>query len=443
MVKSRSGFPAARCAASAWLSRFGVKFQFVRCANIADPIVLQHYIQHSRKPPPRLLTYTECGILESMSTHPQPNPIPEPVPQLDLSAQYAEIGAEIRTAVERVMASQQFVLGREGAALEEEIAQLCGVAHGVGVASGTDALILALRACSVKAGDEVLLPPFTFVATASAVSALGAKPVFADIRPETYNIDPAQLERRVTPRTRAIVVVHLYGLAADMDPILAFAKSRSLPVIEDSAQAIGASYKGRRTGSLGDAACVSFYPTKNLGAYGDAGMVVSNSAEIASRIRTLRNHGQAAKYLSSEPGWNSRLDEMQAAILRVKLRHLSSWQRARRSNAAEYTRLFSQVPGVMPPIEPEGCEHVFHQYTIRIEQRDALQRHLAARKIGCAVYYACPLHLQPLYASLGHRAGDFPHSERAAQEVLSLPMYPELRKEQIARVVEAVTEFII
>ncbi len=377
-----------------------------------------------------------------MSTHPQPNPIPEPVPQLDLSAQYAEIGAEIRTAVERVMASQQFVLGREGAALEEEIAQLCGVAHGVGVASGTDALILALRACGVKAGDEVLLPPFTFVATGSAVSALGAKPVFADIRPETYNIDPAQLERRVTARTRAIVVVHLYGLAADMDPILAFAKSRSLPVIEDNAQAIGASYKGRRTGSLGDAACISFYPTKNLGAYGDAGMVVSNSAEIAARIRTLRNHGQAAKYLSSEPGWNSRLDEMQAAILRVKLRHLSSWQRARRSNAAEYTRLFSQVPGVMPPIEPEGCEHVFHQYTIRIEQRDALQRHLAARKIGCAVYYPCPLHLQPLYASFGHKAGDFPHSERAAQEVLSLPMYPELRKEQIARVVEAVTEFL-
>ncbi len=377
-----------------------------------------------------------------MSTYPQPNPIPESVPQLDLSAQYAEIGAEIRTAVERVMASQQFVLGREGAALEEEIAQLCGVAHGVGVASGTDALILALRACGVQPGDEVLLPPFTFVATGSAVSALGARPVFADIRPETYNIDPAQIERRVTPRTRAIVVVHLYGLAADMDPILAFAKSRSLPVIEDNAQAIGASYKGRRTGSLGDAACISFYPTKNLGAFGDAGMVVSNSAEIAARIRTLRNHGQATKYLSSEPGWNSRLDEMQAAILRVKLRHLSRWQRARRSNAAEYTRLFSQVPGVMLPIEPEGCEHVFHQYTIRIERRDALQRHLAQRKIGCAVYYPCPLHLQPVYASLGHRDGGFPHSERAAQEVLSLPMYPELRKEQIARVVEAVTEFI-
>jgi dTDP-4-amino-4,6-dideoxygalactose transaminase len=296
-----------------------------------------------------------------MTTQHQIPSLLELVPQLDLSAQYAAIGAEIRTAVERVMASQQFVLGREGVALEEEIAKLCGVAHGVGLASGTDALILALRACGVQAGDEVLLPPFTFVATGSAVSALGAKPVFVDIRPDTYNIDPAEFERRVTPRTSAIVVVHLYGLAADMDPILAFAKSRKLPVIEDNAQAIGASYTGRRTGSLGDAACLSFYPTKNLGAYGDAGMVVTNSAELAARVRTLRNHGQTEKYLSSEAGWNSRLDEIQAAILRVKLRHLSNWQRARQSHAAEYHRLFSQIPGVMPPLAPEGSEHVYHQ----------------------------------------------------------------------------------
>src|SRR4029077_17811114 len=250
-----------------------------------------------------------------MSTPSQPNPAHEPVLQLDLAAQYATIGAEIRTAVERVMASQHFVLGREGAALEEEIAKLCGVAHGTGVASGTDALILALRACGVGAGDEVLLPPFTFVATGSAVTALGAKPVFADIRPDTYNVDPSEFERRVTPRTRAIVVVHLYGLPADMDPIVAFAKSRKLPVIEDNAQAIGASYKGRRTGSLGDAACVRFYPTKNLGAYGDAGIGGTESAALAARIRTLRNHGQSEKYLSNEPGWNSRLDEIQAAIL--------------------------------------------------------------------------------------------------------------------------------
>lgn len=377
-----------------------------------------------------------------MSTPSHSNPLPEPVPQLDLAAQYAAIGAEIRTAVERVMASQQFVLGREGAALEEEIARLCGVEHGVGLASGTDALILALRACGVQAGDEVLLPPFTFVATGSAVSALGAKPVFADIRPDTYNIDANELERRVTPRTRAIVVVHLYGLAADMDPILAFARARKLPVIEDNAQATGASYKGRRTGSLGDIACFSFYPTKNLGAYGDAGMVVTNSEELAARIRTLGNHGQTGKYLSSEPGWNSRLDEMQAAILRVKLRHLSSWQRARQMHAAEYNRLFSQIPGVMPPQAPEGFEHVYHQYTIRVEFRDALQTFLGERKIGSTVYYPYPLHLQPLYKSLGHKVGDFPHAERAAQEVLSLPMYPEMRNEQIARVTDAVAEFL-
>jgi dTDP-4-amino-4,6-dideoxygalactose transaminase len=377
-----------------------------------------------------------------MSTPPIAGPLLEPVPQLDLAAQYASIGTEIRTAIERVMASQQFVLGREGAALEEEIAKLSGVAHGVGLASGTDALILSLRACGAQPGDEVLLPPFTFVATGSAVSALGAKPVFADIRPDTYNIDASELERRVTPRTRAIVVVHLYGLAADMDPIMAFAKAHNLPVIEDNAQAIGASYKGRPTGSIGNAACISFYPTKNLGAYGDAGMVVTNSPQIAERVRTLRNHGQSAKYFSSEPGWNSRLDEMQAAILRVKLRHLSNWQRARQSNAVEYCRLLNQIPGVMPPIIPDGFEHVFHQYTIRVERRDALQQFLSARKIGSTVYYPHPLHLQPLYASLGHKPGDFPHAERAAQEVLSLPMYPELRKEQIARVVDAIAEFL-
>jgi dTDP-4-amino-4,6-dideoxygalactose transaminase len=377
-----------------------------------------------------------------MTSKPQiPSP-PDPVPQLDLAAQYAAIGGELRAAVERVMASQQFVLGREGAAFEQEIATLCGVAHGIGVASGTDAVILALRACGVQPGDEVILPAFTFVATGSAVSALGAKPVFADIRPETYNVDPAEFERRVTPRTSAIVVVHLYGLPVDMDPILAFAGARKIPVIEDNAQAIGASYKGIRTGALGDAASFSFYPTKNLGAYGDAGLVTTNSSEIAEHIRTLRNHGQTRKYLSSEPGWNSRLDEIQAAILRVKLRHLSNWQRARQANAAEYTRLLNQIPGVMPPVVPEGFEHVFHQYTIRVERRDALQQFLSERKIGSTVYYPHPLHLQPLYASLGHKAGDFPHSERAAQEVLSLPLYPELRKEQIAHVVESIAEFL-
>ena len=379
---------------------------------------------------------------QAMSAHPQTTSLLEPVPQLDLAAQYAAIGAEIRTAVERVLASQQFILGREGAALEEEIAQLCGAAHGIGVASGTDALILALRACGVQAGDEVLIPPFTFVATGSAVSALGAKPVFADIRPDTYNLDPSDLARRVTPRTCAIIAVHLYGLACDMDPVLDFARAHNLRVIEDNAQAIGALYKGRRTGSMGDAACLSFYPTKNLGACGDAGMVVTNSGEMAERLKSLRNHGQSAKYVSSEPGWNSRIDEIQAAILRVKLRHLPEWQRARQAHAAAYSKLLLGIPGVAPPLVAEGYEHVFHQYTIRVERRDAVQQFLSERKIGSAVYYPVPLHLQPLYASLGYKAGDFPHAEHAAREVLSLPMFPELRSEQVARVAETVSEFV-
>jgi dTDP-4-amino-4,6-dideoxygalactose transaminase len=365
-----------------------------------------------------------------------------PVPQFDLTAQFAVIGGEIRQAVDRVLSSHQFILGREGAALEEEIARLCGVAHAVGVGSGTDALVLALRSCDVAAGDEVILPPFTFVATGSAVSALGAKPVFADIQPNTYNIDVSQIERRVTSRTRAIVVVHLYGLAADMDPIMDFARKKNLPVVEDAAQAIGAGYKGRRTGSLGDVACFSFYPTKNLGACGDAGMIVTNSAKRAERLRILRNHGQTEKYVSGEPGWNGRLDEIQAAILRVKVRHLTEWQRARQAHAAEYTRHLAQIPGIMPPLVPEGYDHVFHQYTIRVEERDKLQRVLSEKKIGSAVYYPMPLHLQPLYASLGYKVGDFPHAEHAAQEVLSLPMFPELRPAQLTRVAEAVSEFV-
>jgi dTDP-4-amino-4,6-dideoxygalactose transaminase len=364
------------------------------------------------------------------------------VPQLDLVAQHSTIAREVHEAIDRVLASQQFVLGREGAALEQELARLCQVEHGVGVASGTDALILALRACGVGPGHEVILPAFTFVATGSAVSALGAEPVFADIHPTTYNIDPSELSRRVTPKTRAIIVVHLYGLAADTDPIVAFARSRGLKVIEDNAQAIGASYKGRPTGSLGDVACLSFYPTKNLGAYGDGGMVVTNSVGLAERIRILRNHGQTSKYVSSEPGWNSRLDELQAAVLRVKLRHLAGWTRARQEHAKGYTDYLAEIRGVMPPLVPEGYEHVFHQYTIRIEARDELQKALQNKKIGSTVYYPMPLHLQPIYASLGYKMGDFPHAERASQEVLSLPMYPELRTEQMERVTQAIAEFM-
>jgi dTDP-4-amino-4,6-dideoxygalactose transaminase len=365
----------------------------------------------------------------------------EAIPQFDLAAQYAAIKEEIHSAVEKVLASQRFILGSEGRALQEEIARLCGVAYGIGVASGTDALILALRACGVQAGDEVLLPPFTFVATGSAVSALGARPVFADIQPDSFNLDPVELDRRVTQRTRAIIAVHLYGQPADMEPIVEFARNRQIPVIEDNAQSIGASYRGCRTGSLADAACLSFYPTKNLGAYGDAGMILTNSEEMRARLERLRNHGQKAKYESSEPGWNSRLDEIQAAILRVKLRHLEEWQRARQAHAMEYTKRLSGIRGVKTPSTNAGFEHVFHQYTIRAQKRDALQKVLSERKIGSAVYYPVPLHLQGLYSHLGHRPGDFPASEIAAREVISLPMYPELKSEHIHRVAEAIAEF--
>lgn len=377
-----------------------------------------------------------------MSAQTQAISISDHVPLVNLEAQYSAIREEIREAVERVLASQRFILGREGAALEEEIAKFCGVAHGIGVASGTDALTLSLRACGVQAGDDVILPPLTFVATGSAISAIGARPVFADIRPDTYTLDPSDLERRITPRTRAIIAVHLYGLSADMDPIMEFARAHHVPVIEDNAQAIGGKYKGRRTGSLGDVACLSFYPTKNLGACGDAGMILTNSAELAGRLRTLRNHGQTAQYFSSEPGWNSRLDEIQAAILRVKLRHLEGWQSARHAHAAEYAKLLLVIPGIAPPLVPEGYEHVFHLYTVRVEKRDAVQRFLSERGIGSGVYYPVPLHLQTLYAQLGHKTGDFPHAEHAAMEVLSLPVFPELRADQVQRVAEALAEFV-
>jgi len=376
-------------------------------------------------------------------TSPVPSVIStQAINQFDLSGQYAAIGAEARAAVERVLASQQLVLGQEGLALEKELAAFCGVTHGVGVASGTDALILALRACNVYSGDEVLIPTLTFVATGSAVSALGARPVFADVDRATLNLDAADVRRRITPKTKAIIAVHLHGLAADMDPLREIAKERGLPLIEDNAQAIGATYKGRRTGSLGDIACISFYPTKNLGAAGDGGMIVTNSPDLDARLRTLRNHGQASRYISTEPGWNSRLDEIQAAILRVKLRHLPAWQKARQANAVKYSNLLAGVAGIRTPVTRDGYEHVFHQYTIRSTQRDALQKFLSERKIGSTIYYPVPLHLQPLYSGLGHKLGDFPNAEHVAGEILSLPMYPELSEDKIERVAAVIAEFV-
>jgi dTDP-4-amino-4,6-dideoxygalactose transaminase len=383
----------------------------------------------------------------------------EPIPMLDLRAQFETIAPEIRAAVEDVLTAQQFVLGPQGEALEREIAEACGACFAVGLASGTEALELGLHACGVKAGDEVIVPAFTFIATGSAVSALGARPVFTDIEPATFNLDPEDVEVKITPRTRAIVAVHLFGLAANMDPILAVAEKHGLPVIEDNAQSFGATYHGRKTGSMGRLGCLSFYPSKNLGAYGDAGMIVTSDEKLAGRLRALRNHGQTAQYLSTERGWNSRLDEMQAAILRVKLRHMNEWTAARQAHARLYDSLLADVPGLLPPRVPTGREHVYYLYTVRVEGRaggytrasdkgnevrsDLVQRRLKERGIASMVYYPVPLHLQPLYASLGGKIGDLRVSERAAREVLSIPIYPELRREQIERVAREVRSAVL
>jgi dTDP-4-amino-4,6-dideoxygalactose transaminase len=369
-----------------------------------------------------------------------------PIPLLDLRGEWSAIGAEIRAALDGVFASQHWILGPEGQALEREIAELCGVPCAVGVASGTDALMLSLHAAGVGAGDDVIIPAFTFVATASAVSALGARPVFADIEPETFAIDPAGIEQGLTPRTRAIIPVHLFGLSAEMDPILALGARRGIAVIEDNAQSLAAKYRGRATGSLGAFGCVSFYPSKILGAYGDAGMILTASQSAAERLRALRNHGETTRYISTERGWNSRLDEIQAAVLRVKLRHLAQWTAARQRVARAYDSLLSGLPGIRTPKGREGCEHVYSVYTIRVEggseRRDRVRQHLAGRGISSVVYYPVPLHLQPLYAAAGVKRGALPHSERAADEVLSLPIYPGLTEAQIERVANALKEAV-
>jgi dTDP-4-amino-4,6-dideoxygalactose transaminase len=377
-------------------------------------------------------------------------PPAEVIPMLDLRAQFETIAAEVRAAVDEVLTAQQFVLGPQGAALEEEITEYCGARHGIGVASGTEALELALHACGVGAGDEVIVPAFTFIATGSAVSALGARPVFADIELGSFNLDPEQIEILITPRTRAIVVVHLFGLSADMDPILTIGAKHGIPIIEDNAQSLGAAYRGRKTGSMGRVGCLSFYPSKNLGAYGDAGMIITQDEKLATRLRALRNHGQTGRYVSTERGWNSRLDELQAAILRVKLRHLADWTSRRQSHAGLYDSLLQDLPGITLPRVPDGREHVYYLYTIRVAASrtgvrtagndpaaapsDLVQRRLADRGVASMVYYPVPLHLQPLYAHLGGKPGDLRISERASREVLSIPMYPELTEAQITHV---------
>jgi dTDP-4-amino-4,6-dideoxygalactose transaminase len=361
---------------------------------------------------------------------------------LDLKAQYASIRGEMQTAVNAVLDSQHFILGPQVQALEEEMARYCGRRYAVGVASGTDAIILAVRAAGVGPGDEVIVPSFTYIATADSVSLLGAKPVFVDIQSNTFNMDPEKIAAKITPRTRAIVPVHLYGQSADMDPILELARKHDLRVIEDNAQSIGASYKGKKTASLGDLGCISFFPSKNLGGYGDGGMIVTNSEELYKRLRGLRSHGGTKKYFSEEQGWNSRLDEIQAAILRVKLRHLDAWNSGRRAAAACYDALLKNVGGVATPHVAGWGDHVFHQYTIRISRRDAVQKTLNEQEIATTVYYPTPIHLQPIYSSLDYRQGDLPQTERACQEVLSLPIYPELTQAQIARVVEAIARAV-
>ena len=362
------------------------------------------------------------------------------IPVLDLKAQYAAIEQEIDGAIKGVLLSTEFILGPAVRDLEQRVAAYCECRYGVGVASGTDALRLTLTALGIGPGDEVITTPFTFIATANTISHCGARPVFVDIDPRTYNIDPAKIEGAITQRTRAIVPVHLYGQPADMDPIMRLAEKHRLYVIEDAAQAIGARYKGRRVGSIGHAGCLSFYPTKNLGAYGDGGMVVTNDAALAEKIDILRRQGGKKKYHAEVLGFNSRLDTLQAAILRVKLNYLDAWNEARRRVAQRYNELLAGLP-VTTPYESSDVYHVYHQYTIRAPQRNALAAYLKERGIGTMVYYPVPLHLQGLYASLGYKEGDLPESEAASREVLSLPMYPEITEEQQRMVTEAIRGF--
>jgi dTDP-4-amino-4,6-dideoxygalactose transaminase len=365
------------------------------------------------------------------------------IPLLDLKAQHAPMRDEILDAITRVVDSQRFILGGEVDALEREIAAYCGTRHAIGCASGSDALILALRAFDIGPGDEVLTTPYTFFATAGAIHHVGAVPVFADIEPDTLNIDVEQAARILAarPRIRALMPVHLYGASADMDPLLALAKEHSIPLIEDAAQAIGAEYKGRRAGSMGAAGCFSFFPSKNLGGYGDGGMLTTNDDETAARLKSLRMHGSRVKYFHETVGYNSRLDALQAAVLRVKLKYLDNWTEGRRQNANLYRAALAGSPVALPRPAAYQTRHIYNQFVIRGENRDALQRHLAECGIGTEVYYPLPLHLQQCFAHLGGKAGDFPVSEQAAKETLALPVYPELMPDDIDYVAGNIQSF--
>ncbi len=381
------------------------------------------------------------------------------VPLLDLQAQYATLRAEIQPVVNDVLESQRFILGPEVQALEEEIAAFCGTRFAIGASSGTDALLISLMAANIGYGDEVITTPYTFFATAGSIARVGAVPVFVDIEPDTYNINPALIEAKITAKTKAIIPVHLYGQCANMQPILDVARRHNLIVIEDAAQAIGAEYGGMTrhdgmarhggmaegtrysAGNMGDFGCFSFFPSKNLGAFGDGGMVVANDDEFAHLVKKLRTHGGKDKYRNDMIGMNGRLDALQAAILRVKLKHLDGWSAKRREHADYYDRAFADIEQIRTPHRvPEGT-HIYNQYVIRVPRRDELQAHLSAHRIGNAIYYPIPLHVQECFAHLGYQAGDLPESEQAAQETLALPVYPELTQEQQDYVIQTIIQF--
>ncbi len=364
------------------------------------------------------------------------------IPILDLKPQYASLQPQMDEAILAAVRGGQYINGPNVKAFEKELASALGSKHAIGLNSGTDALHLALRALDIGPGDEVITVPFTFVATTEAIGIVGATPVFVDIDPVTYNMDPQEVEAKITPRTKAILPVHLYGQPADMDALMAIAKRHGLPVVEDCAQAIGATIHGKRIGTIGAVGCFSFFPSKNLGAYGDGGACVTDDPELAARITALRGHGGRVKYYHEELGINSRLDEIQAAVLRVKLPHLDRWNEARREVAKRYNALLKDIPGVMTPEELSGTVPVYHQYTIRIKDRDGIHEGLKARGVQSMVYYPVPLHLQKVHDDLGHQSGDFPISERAAREVLSLPIFPELTMEQQREVAEALRQAV-
>lgn len=357
------------------------------------------------------------------------------VPLLDLKGQYASIRDEIRVAMDRVIESQHFILGPEVEGLEREVAEYSQCRFGVGMSSGTDALLAALMALNVGAGDEVITTDYSFFATAGVIARLGAKPVFVDIDPATFNIDPALIEAKITASTRAIIPVHLYGQMVEMEPVLEIARRHGIPVIEDAAQSIGAEWNGRRAGSLGDMGCLSFFPTKNLGGFGDGGMVVTNDSKLADRLRQLRNHGMRDRYYNEIVGGNFRLDALQAAVLRVKLKYLDRWTEGRQRNAAFYRK---QIQAAQLPVEAPNRRHIYNQFVIRVAHRNDVMARLKEQGITAEIYYPVPFHMQQCFAGLGYSTGEFPVSERAALETLALPIYPELKPEMIEYVATAI-----